>query len=74
MNIVEYFDPFKKEHMMAYNWLVEKGVWPMGFLPEDIEIPSTWQLEITHKLAAAWIVHMNATFTVDEMNNIEDSK
>jgi len=38
MNIVDWFDVANPEHLKAYKHLQDTGLWPEGFLPEDIEI------------------------------------
>jgi len=57
MNVIDYFDPYNHNHLLAYQTLQETGMWPKGFLPEGIEIPSYWNPLITQKIADAWIKH-----------------
>lgn len=54
MNIVEYFDEYNIDHLKAFTSIVEKGVWPEGFIPEGIEFPPQWQLSLISKMALAW--------------------
>jgi hypothetical protein len=55
MTIVDYFDPYKLEHIQAYVCLHKTGKWPERFLPEDVELSSHWQVGISSKLAKAWV-------------------
>ena len=50
MNIVEFFDPTNPEHMKAYKHLRDTGVWPKGFIPENILFEPYWYIRMLHKL------------------------
>jgi len=58
MTIVDWFDPNSTEHVKAYHFLETAGFWPEGFLPKDIEIPSTWHFSILGKMAKCWMSHV----------------
>jgi hypothetical protein len=61
MNIVEFFDPYNIEHIRAYRHLQEQGMWPVGFIPENVKkspVPSGWTILMVNKIADAWIDHM----------------
>ena len=53
--VVEWFDPYNKEHLKAYLHLKNEGCWPRNFLPKDIVIPLGWGYMLESKLAKEWI-------------------
>jgi len=57
-NLVEWFDPNNKDHVAAYRHLQSTGLWPAGFIPPGMEIPTYWNISVVGKLADAWINHM----------------
>ena len=57
-NLVEWFDPNNKDHVAAYRHLQSTGLWPAGFIPPGMEIPTYWNISVGGKLADAWINHM----------------
>ena len=55
MKIEDWFDPENIEHVKAYDELQQRGIWPKGFLPEDIEMGNCWQVLLMSKLADKYI-------------------
>ena len=55
MTIIEFFNPLNIEHLKAYKSLENTGVWPKGFLPDDIEIPSGWSWHIQSKIVEQFL-------------------
>jgi hypothetical protein len=55
-NLNDFFDPYNKEHLIAYRHLQEEGCFPAGFVPDDVEIPLHWQILIANKMVNAWIL------------------
>ena len=55
MTLHEWFDPYDYEHIRAYRQLEQHGFWPEGFIPDHIEIGRLWQVELTAKMAEAWL-------------------
>jgi len=51
MNIIDWFDPDNIEHLQAYKHLMDTGFWPVGFLPEDVELRPAWSLTLFRILA-----------------------
>lgn len=59
MDLVEWFDPYNKEHMAAYKHLQDThGMWPKGFIPEGMSLGLGWQFVIMNKIADAWVKHV----------------
>ena len=56
MNIIDFFDVTNLEHLRAYQQLLITGIWPKGFIPEDIEFVTNWQIIISNKLASEYIM------------------
>jgi hypothetical protein len=54
-NFIDWFDPFNKEHLRAYQHLNKKGFWPEGFIPDDVELDSLWLMSINHKMTLLWV-------------------
>ncbi len=50
-SIVDWFDCNNLVHLQAYRTLQQTGVWPKGFLPENIIFPIAWHASIAFKLA-----------------------
>jgi hypothetical protein len=57
MDIIEFFDPYNKDHIKAYREM-EQTAWPKGFLPKDIYISEGWDIRIKNKIVNAWINHI----------------
>lgn len=55
MKISEYFDPENIDHLKAWNHLSMKGAWPVGFLPDDIEIEPMWAYVVSFKMAKVYV-------------------
>jgi len=55
MNIVDWFDPSNIEHLKAYKHLQDTGVWPEGFLLEDIEMLPLWSLLLSGKIVDVYL-------------------
>ena len=56
MDIIEWFDPQNLEHVKAYKHLMDKGFWPKGFIPSEIEFFSTWQAGLAFKIARQYVI------------------
>lgn len=59
--IHNWFDPHNQEHLEAYSYLMKTGVWPEGFINQDIIFLTNWQVCIAHKLAEAWLEYKGIT-------------
>jgi len=55
MRIDQFFNESNVEHLRAYRHLSKTGIWPEGFLPEDIEFFPSWQMALMAKMAECWI-------------------
>jgi len=55
MNIYDWFDVDNKEHIIAFVELTNKGMWPKGFIPEEIQFPPGWQILLFSKLGVRWV-------------------
>ena len=51
----EWFNPDDIGHLHAYHVLQQTGLWPEGFIPENIYMEPGWQGIIAFKLANKWI-------------------
>ena len=54
---IEWFNPDDIEHIYAYHVLQNTGMWPKGFVPEEIYMNPHWNMFIQSKLADKWIDH-----------------
>jgi hypothetical protein len=66
-NLLDWFNPKKVEHITAWKYLMDNGVWPENFLPKDIIIPSFWNELLTRKLARYWVDYMLLNTTRKEL-------
>ena len=55
MNLVEWFDIRETDHFMAYKHLMKNGMWPEGFIPDDVEIPNNWQVSLMGNIVDEFI-------------------
>ena len=55
MIITKFFNPYNVDHIKAYKNLMITGMWPDGFLPEDIDYDPQWQVTIQAKMASCWV-------------------
>jgi hypothetical protein len=58
LNIVEWFDPTNKDHIVAYSHLTHTGKWPENFIPKDIVFPYMWNTFVQSKMVDNWIKHI----------------
>jgi hypothetical protein len=55
INVVNWFNPDDIEHLKAFRELNQTGMWPRGFIPEDVEVSGLWQVHIACILADRFI-------------------
>ena len=83
MTLCEWFEPTNPKHVYAYQHLQRVGTWPEGFVPDGIEIPHLWFMDITQQLANRWMKHVlienrcrycggNCAVQPDDSNNMCD--
>ena len=65
MTILEFFDVYNYNHLMAYKHLSNKGVWPEGFIDDSITYPDFWQTMLMQDMVKAWIIHNEECFSGD---------
>lgn len=53
--IKDFFDIYNIKHIRAYKHLQIHGAWPIGFIPDDIEMENNWQMLIWAKMATAFV-------------------
>lgn len=58
ISIVDWFDPYNREHLTAYRHLCDTGMWPENFISENIYLPPGWQVFIVNKMSDAWLEYM----------------
>jgi len=56
-DIKNWFDPYSDEHLDAFKEVNRTGMWPEGFVPNDMHFSSFWRLELLEILAKAWLDH-----------------
>ena len=54
-SFIKWFDPYNSDHINAYVHLQKTGNWPVGFVPDDVEMESWWFAGIIAKMADAWV-------------------
>jgi hypothetical protein len=54
-SIVDFFDVNNVDHIKAYDTLEKTGMWPIGFISDDINFPNNWHILLTFKMTDAWI-------------------
>jgi hypothetical protein len=58
MTIYDWFDPDNKDHIKGYNELQDTGMWPKGFIPNNVTLVPNWHVIIPFMLADRWVKHM----------------
>jgi hypothetical protein len=58
MTIYDWFDPDNIDHIKAYNELQTNGVWPKGFIPNNVTLGPMWHINIAFILADRWVKYM----------------
>ena len=66
ISITDWFGPHNLEHMKSYGILVDSGVWPEGFVPENVYYYSGWRCMLGFKLADAWMEYIFAQIPIGE--------
>ena len=51
--IVEWFNVQSDEHLAAYRILEQSGLWPEGFIPEEVSLSPGWHMQLMWKMASA---------------------
>ena len=51
MTITEWFDPSLPEHREAYRYLMGRGTWPVGFIPNGLGFTPMWAALLASKIA-----------------------
>ena len=54
-SILEWFDVYEPTHIDAFKELQRTGMWPVGFIPENIDFPNAWQIGLYGLLAEAYL-------------------
>jgi hypothetical protein len=57
MELTEWFNPTNRKHLLAYRYCQETGMWPEGFIPDDVEVNNNWQMILPYKMADLWILN-----------------
>ena len=56
--VVEFFEPYNIEHLKAFEYLLDTGVWPKDFYEENLEgleFPNNWQIILLSEMANCWV-------------------
>ena len=55
MDLIEFFDSYNINHLIAYKYLTETGTWPEGFIPDKCILSNVWQYQLAAKMAVAYV-------------------
>ena len=58
INFSDWFDPYLREHMDAYLYLLEHKHWEEGFIPDNVIMDCMWQLSIAARMSTCWVTYM----------------
>lgn len=58
VSFIDWFDPHDVEHMKAYKHLNTVGMWPKGFIPDNVVMGSNWNILLINKLADCWLDYL----------------
>jgi hypothetical protein len=62
-SVWEWFDPTDLTHLQAYQVLQQTGIWPEGFIPENVGFPVLWSLHLDARLANLYVSEKLAWMT-----------
>ena len=51
----EWFDPTNKDHVKALITLNKTGVFPVGFIPDNVDMDTHWTVSMFGKIAVAYV-------------------
>jgi hypothetical protein len=54
-SILDFFDPYRRDHLEAWSTLTRTGLWPEGFLPPNIEMPTLWSATLQARMAEFFV-------------------
>jgi hypothetical protein len=55
IDVVDWFNPYDHEHIDAYKHLMEHGMWPEGFIPDNVEMSLNWNIKLMAIMTDCWI-------------------
>jgi hypothetical protein len=55
MKFTEWFNPHSLQHIEAYKYLCDNGMWPKGFIPDDVKMDNGWWTTINFAMAELWV-------------------
>jgi len=53
--VKDFFDIYKYKHIVAFDHLRKHGAWPVGFIPDNVEIENNWHMLLFTKMANAFV-------------------
>ncbi len=55
LNVINWFNPHDLDHLKAFRHLCRTGMWPVGFIPDEVKFPTLWHTSISCKLAELYV-------------------
>jgi len=51
----EWFDITNKDHIAAYAYLIQHGIWPKHFIPADVSTEENWQEDLNWRIVKQYV-------------------
>ena len=55
MKILDWFDITNIEHLKAWMHLEDVGIWPIDFIPDNIEFDQYWQMVLASRMSEQYV-------------------
>lgn len=55
MTIIEWFDIKNIEHIRGYDEISKTGHWPEGFIPDNVEFVTNWNIILMSKMSDEYV-------------------
>ena len=55
MKILDWFDITNIEHLKAWMHLEDVGIWPIDFIPDNVEFDPYWQMVLSSRMSEQYV-------------------
>ena len=55
MKILDWFDITNIEHLKAWMHLEDVGIWPIDFIPDNVEFDQYWQMVLASRMSEQYV-------------------
>ena len=55
MKILDWFDIYDIDHLQAWSHLEDTGIWPIDFVPDEVEFTTSWHMILSSKMSSQYV-------------------